>query len=90
MDDYIYDLHTKGGKRSGNCMENFALEGAYIENENIEFLRPEYREIYVKLKQELDLYRMQRREVAMNPRDKRYLTEHKINTPQSGKDWAED
>jgi hypothetical protein len=57
MDDYIYDLHTKGGKRSVNCMENFALEGAYIENENIEFLRPEYREIYVKLKQELDLYR---------------------------------
>ena len=47
MDDYIYDLHTKGGKRSANSMENFALEGAYIKNENIEFLRPEYREIYV-------------------------------------------
>ena len=57
MDEYIYDLHTKRGKRSDNSMENFALEGAYIKNENIEFLRPEYREIYVKLKQDLDLYR---------------------------------
>lgn len=56
MDGYIYDLHTKGGKRSGNCLENFALEGAYIENENVNLLRPEYREIYVELKQELDLY----------------------------------
>jgi len=56
VDDYILDLHTHGGKRSGNCLENFALEGAYIENENIKFLRPEYREIYIKLKQELDLY----------------------------------
>jgi hypothetical protein len=56
VDDYILDLHTHGGKRSGDCLENFALEGAYIKNENIDFLRPEYREIYIKLKQELDLY----------------------------------
>ena len=40
-----------------NCLENFAMEGAYVENENVDFLRPEYREIYVMLKQELDLYR---------------------------------
>ena len=39
MDDYILDIHTHGGKRSGNCLENFALEGAYIENENVKFLR---------------------------------------------------
>ncbi|BBO74562.1 hypothetical protein DSCW_19790 [Desulfosarcina widdelii] len=57
MDDYILDLHTRRGKRSGNCLENFAMEGAYIERENVDFLRPEYREIYVTLKQELDLYR---------------------------------
>ena len=57
MDDYVLDLHTHRGKRSGNCLENFAMEGAYVENENIDFLRPEYREIYVMLKQELDLYR---------------------------------
>jgi hypothetical protein len=57
MDDYVLDLHTHRGKRSANCLENFALEGAYVENENIVFLRPDYREIYVMLKQELDLYR---------------------------------
>jgi hypothetical protein len=56
MDDYILDLHTHGGKRSGNCLENFALEGAYIENENVSLLRQEYREIYVMLKKKLDLY----------------------------------
>jgi hypothetical protein len=57
MDDYILDLHTRMGKRDDNCLENFALEGAYIENENVDFLRPDYREIYVMLKQELDRYR---------------------------------
>jgi hypothetical protein len=56
MDDYILDLHTRMGKRGDNCLENFALEGAYIENENLDFLRPDYREIYVLLKKELDLY----------------------------------
>ena len=57
MDDYVLDLHTHRGKRNGNCLENFAMEGAYVENENADLLRPEYREIYVMLKQELDLYR---------------------------------
>jgi hypothetical protein len=57
MDDYILDLHTHGGKRGANCLENFALEGAYIKNENINFLCPDYREIYVLLKQELDFYK---------------------------------
>ena len=55
MDDYILDLHTHGGKRGDDCLENFALEGAYIKNENVDFLRREYREIYVMLKQELDI-----------------------------------
>lgn len=57
MDPYILDLHTHGGKRGGDCLENFALEGAYIENENDAFLRHEYREIYVLLKKKLDRYR---------------------------------
>lgn len=57
MDDYILDLHTHGGKRGDDCLENFALEGAYIENENDAFLRREYREIYILLKKELDRYR---------------------------------
>jgi hypothetical protein len=57
MDPYILDLHTHGGKRGSDDLENFALEGAYIENENDALLRREYREIYVMLKQELDRYR---------------------------------
>lgn len=57
VDDYILDLHTHGGKRADDCLETFALEGAFIENENVDFLRPDYREIYVLLKQELDFYR---------------------------------
>ena len=31
-------------------------EGAYIENENDNFFHQEYREIYILLKQKLDLY----------------------------------
>ncbi len=57
VDDYILDLHTHGGKRADDCLENFALAGAFIENENVDFLRSDYREIYVWLKQELDFYR---------------------------------
>jgi hypothetical protein len=57
MDDYILDLHTHGGKRGRDDLENFALEGAHIKNENKEFLNPDYRGIYVMLKQELDRYR---------------------------------
>ena len=57
IDDYVLDIHTHRGKRRGNCLENFALEGAYVKNENIDFLQSEYREIYVMLKQELDIYR---------------------------------
>jgi hypothetical protein len=57
VDNYILDLHTHGGKLADDCLETFALDGAFIENENVDFLRPEYREIYVMLKQELDRYR---------------------------------
>ena len=56
IDDYVLDLHTKKGKKIGNCLENFALEGAYVKNENDNFLHPEYREIYILLKKELDQF----------------------------------
>jgi hypothetical protein len=56
IDDYIMDLHTRKMKWSPDCLERFALEGAYVKNENARFVNPEYREIYVLLKQELDLY----------------------------------
>jgi hypothetical protein len=56
IDDYIMDLHTRGGKKAGNCLENFALEGALVKNENKKFLNNDYREIYILSKQELDRY----------------------------------
>jgi hypothetical protein len=56
IDDYVLDLHTKKMKWSSQCLEKFALEGAYIKNENDNFLNQEYREIYILLKKELDLY----------------------------------
>lgn len=56
MDDYVIDLHTRKMKWSPGCLERFALEGAYVKNEDARFVNPEYREIYVLLKQELDLY----------------------------------
>jgi hypothetical protein len=56
IDDYVLDLHTRGVRKSANCLEQFAMEGAYVKNENDEFLNAEYREIYILLKKELDLY----------------------------------
>ena len=56
MDEYVLDLHTKKMKWNNQCLEKFALEGAYIKNQNDNFLHPEYREIYILLKKELDLY----------------------------------
>jgi hypothetical protein len=56
VDDYVLDLHTKRMKWSPGCLENFAKISAFIRNENVNFLHPEYREIYLLLKKELDLY----------------------------------
>ena len=56
MNDYVLDLHTKKGKMSAQCLEKFALEGAYIKNENDIFFHQEYRKVYILLKKELDLY----------------------------------
>ena len=56
MDDYILDLHTKRMKWSNQCLEKFAMEGAYVKNENDKFLHKDYRDIYILLKKELDHY----------------------------------
>jgi hypothetical protein len=37
-------------------MQKFGLEGAFVKNENDKFLNKEFREIYIVLKKELDLY----------------------------------
>jgi hypothetical protein len=56
IDDYVLDHHTKGGRKDSDSSIKFALEGAYVKNENTHFLNPEYRDIYILLKRELDLY----------------------------------
>ena len=61
-------------------MEKFALEGAYIKNENDKFLNQEYREIYILLKKELDLYHSRGRKTTMNPSDLRMIA-HKVGVP---------
>jgi hypothetical protein len=57
MDEYVMDLHTRKMRWTPKCYEKFAREGAYVKNEDIRFLNQEYREIYVLLKQEKDLFR---------------------------------
>jgi DNA polymerase III subunit gamma/tau len=69
MDDYVLDLHTKKGKLSANSLENFALEGAYIKNQNDKFLNQEYREIYNSLKKELDIYKSKDKKIQHDPSD---------------------
>ena len=57
IDNYVLDLHTRKMKWSPQCYENFAKVGAWICNENENFLNQDYREIYILLKKELDLYK---------------------------------
>jgi hypothetical protein len=80
MDDYVLDLHTKKGKMSANCLENFALEGAYIKNQNDKFLNQEYREIYNSLKKELDIYKSKSKKTQHDPSDPRMIA-HKVGVP---------
>jgi hypothetical protein len=56
MDDYILDIHTRQATRRSDSLETFAVEGAYIKNENNDFLKKEYRQIYILFKQRLDCY----------------------------------
>ena len=73
MDDYVLDLHTKKGKRGDHCLEKFALEGAYIKNQNDNFLNKEYREIYISLKKELDFYKSKSKKLQHEPSDPRMI-----------------
>ena len=80
IDDYVLDLHTKEGKGGGHCLEKFALEGAYIKNQNDKFLNQEYREIYVSLKKELDLYKSKCKKLQHDLRDLRMIA-RKVGVP---------
>jgi hypothetical protein len=80
MDDYVLDLHTTAGKRSDHDLEKFALKGAYVVNENDHFLHQEYREIYILLKKELDLYRNNGGKLLLDGLDLRVIA-HKVGVP---------
>ena len=80
MDDYVLDLHTKKGKLSANSLENFALEGAYIKNQNDKFLNQEYREIYNSLKKELDIYKGKDKKIQHDPSDLEMIA-RKVGVP---------
>lgn len=45
--DYIYDMHTREGKRMGKDKKNFREEGCIVINEDEEFLRKEWRDFYM-------------------------------------------
>ena len=46
--DYIYDMHTREGKRMGKDKKNFREEGCIVMNEDEEFLRKEWRDFYME------------------------------------------
>ena len=45
--DYIYDMHTREGKRMGKDKKNFREEGCIVMNEDEEFLRKEWKDFYM-------------------------------------------
>lgn len=56
IDNFILDIHTKNKKNIKGGKTKFALEGAYVVNENKDLLNKRYRELYIDLKKEIDNY----------------------------------
>ncbi len=50
IDSYVYDKHTKVGRKQGQDAIDFAKTGSVVENESSELLNETYREIYHHLK----------------------------------------
>ena len=50
MDDYVIDMHTSQGRKAGKNRKDFALEGCVVIDENVEFLKREWREYYINEK----------------------------------------
>jgi len=50
IDDYCIDMHCSDGRKKGKDKKTFALEGSFVVNEDKEFFREEWRQIYQKLK----------------------------------------
>lgn len=51
IDDYVVDMHTKAGRRSGKSRNTFASEGALVVDEDKTYYDPRYRELYQKVKE---------------------------------------
>ena len=47
MDDYVIDMHTSQGRKAGKNRKDFAEEGCVVIDENVEFLKREWREYYI-------------------------------------------
>jgi len=62
LDSYVHDIHT--GKKVGNDLARFALEGAFVENECTEFFWPEARDAYIKFKLILDRYNRGEKDIS--------------------------
>lgn len=50
IDDYVIDMHTSQGRKMGKNRKDFAEEGCVVIDENMEFLKREWREYYINEK----------------------------------------
>ena len=50
IDDYAIDMHTSEGRKRGKNRKDFAEEGCVVIDENVEFLKREWREYYINEK----------------------------------------
>ena len=50
LDSYVYDKHTKEGRKNGQDAIDFAKTGSLVNNESESLLNESYREIYLHLK----------------------------------------
>jgi hypothetical protein len=49
IDEYCIDKHTYEGRKKGKSNIDFAIEGSYVENEIINLVGRDYREIFLSL-----------------------------------------
>ncbi len=54
LDEYVYDTHTKTGRKQGSGHLEFAKTGSLVNNEDTQLLNTTYREIYHLLKVRAD------------------------------------
>ena len=94
--DYIYDMHTREGKRMGKDKKNFREEGCIVINEDEEFLRKEWRDFYMgytsspvreseKKKEKKELKKKKKKEMKLKLKEVIVRDEVKVNIKKRGK-----